>query len=189
LSLKILQRPLSYSKRLESRNTDQVKLVVIHCTELPDLAMARQWGEKVTYPQSQTGNSGHFYIDRDGSTEEWVSVDLVAHHVKGFNQDSIGIELVNNGRYPNWFRSNHQQMEETYPGAQIRALTALLERLHANLPSLQEIAGHADLDTGMLPSEDQAGTLIRRKLDPGPCFPWQEIMDNTPLKRLIAGKP
>lgn len=141
----------------------------------------------MTYPQSQTGNSGHFYIDRDGSVEEWVSVNLIAHHVRDFNQHSIGIELVNNGRYPNWFYANHQQMKEEYPQTQIQALITLLKQLAVQLPTLKEIAGHADLDTGMLPSRDQTEIMIRRKLDPGPCFPWQEIMDNTSLKRLISG--
>ena len=72
--------------------------MVIHCTELPDLGMARGFGEKVMHKNSHTGNSGHFYIDRDGSIEEWVPVNRVAHHVRGFNSKSIGIELVNNGR-------------------------------------------------------------------------------------------
>ena len=183
MGLKIYQHPLPYVQRLENRHEDLIGLVVIHCTELPDLASARQWGEKEIYPNSQTGNSGHFYIDRDGSVEEWVPVTQIAHHVRGFNQQSIGIELVNNGRYPSWFQSNHQQMKEDYPGAQIRGLLALLKHLVTLLPGLQEIAGHEDLDTEMLPSEDHAEIMIRRKIDPGPCFPWQTILDNTLLKR------
>ncbi len=186
MSLKIHPCPLSYVPRLESRCTDDIKLVVIHCTELPDLATARQWGEKQVYPQSQTGNSGHFYIDRDGRVEEWVPVTRIAHHVRHFNPQSIGIELVNNGRYPNWFKSDHQHMTETYPQAQITALSGLLGHLIKLLPTLEEIAGHEDLDTDVLPSEDKPGTMIRRKLDPGPFFPWPEIMDNGLLRRLVA---
>ena len=109
---KINQHPLAYSHRLENRCTDCINLVVIHCTELPDLATARVWGEKQIYAESQTGNSGHFYIDRDGSIEEWVPVNRIAHHVRGFNPKSIGIELVKNGRYPDWFQSTHQHMTE-----------------------------------------------------------------------------
>ena len=62
VSLKIRQSPLSYVQQLDNRRTEDIKLVVVHCTELPDLAMARVYGEKVHYPDSQTGNSGHFYI-------------------------------------------------------------------------------------------------------------------------------
>jgi len=181
--LKIIQRSLSYVHQLDARSSDQISLVVIHCTELPDLASARQWGEKVVHPETQTGNSGHYYIDRDGSIEEWVPLTRMAHHVRGFNSQSIGIELVNTGRYPDWFRSDRQQMTEEYPDEQIRVLTTLLNHLSVSLPGLKEIAGHEDLDTGLLSSVDKPGVMIRRKIDPGPCFPWPAIMDNTTLKR------
>ena len=142
-------------QRLENREITGITLVVVHCTELPDLATARDWGEKIIYPESSTGNSGHYYIDRDGRIEQWVPLDRIAHHVRSFNQHSIGIELVNTGRYPNWFDSRHQQMCEIYPPVQIRSLTALLDYLSETLPGLNSIAGHADLDTGMKLSTDQ----------------------------------
>ena len=186
MSLKIRQRPLSYIQRLGSRRTENIKLVVIHCTELPDLAMARVYGEKVHHPDSQTGNSGHFYIDRDGSIEQWVPLARVAHHVRGFNPQSIGIELVNTGRYPDWFHSSHQQMTEPYPAAQIEALAALVDDLQNRLGGLQDIAGHEDLETGMIVSQDRPDTMIRRKLDPGPLFPWSELMNRVSLQRLRA---
>ena len=72
MSPTIPQHPLPYAELLERRSTSDINLVVIHCTELPDMAMARTWGEKVMHQQSQTGNSGHFYIDRNGSIEQWV---------------------------------------------------------------------------------------------------------------------
>jgi len=150
------------------------------------MAMARVWGERVVHPQSQTGNSGHFYIDRDGSTEQWVPLDRVAHHVKGFNPQSIGIELVNNGRYPDWFKSRHQQMSEPYPAEQIEALASLLNQLAAELPELDNITGHEDLDTGLIPSEDKPDIMIRRKLDPGPHFPWSSFMEKISLDRLTV---
>lgn len=186
VSLNILQSPLSYVLKLDDRRTEDIKLVVIHCTELPDLAMARVYGEKVHYPESGTGNSGHFYIDRDGSIEQWVPLDRMAHHVRGFNPQSIGIELVNTGRYPDWFHSGHQQMTEPYSGLQIEALTALIDQLQTRLCGLEEIAGHEDLDTGMVVSQDRPDFMIRRKLDPGPLFPWAELMSRVSLHRLTA---
>jgi len=189
MSLLVRQLPLSYVQRLESRHSEDINLVVVHCTELPDLAMARDYGEKVHYPDSQTGNSGHFYIDRDGSIEQWVPLDRVAHHVRGFNPKSIGIELVNTGRYPDWFHSGHQAMAEPYPVLQIEALTALVEHLQRRLAGLEEIAGHEDLDTGMVAAQDRPDTMIRRKLDPGPLFPWSEFMKGVSLNRLMAKGP
>ena len=72
-------RPLPYQRSLAARPLSSIDLLVIHCTELPDLAMAREYGERVLYPKkypnknpdnetgthSGTGNSGHFYVDRD----------------------------------------------------------------------------------------------------------------------------
>lgn len=186
VSLNIHQRPLSYTQRLESRCTDDINLLVIHCTELPDLVMARVYGEKVHHPETQTGNSGHFYIDRDGSIEQWVPLSRVAHHVRGFNPQSIGIELVNSGRYPDWFHTGHQAMTEPYPDLQIDALVTLVEFLQTQLGGLEKIAGHEDLDTGLIASQDRPGAMIRRKLDPGPLFPWSVLMDNVSLQRFYA---
>lgn len=184
----IRQDPLSYAKQLENRCTDDIDLAVIHCTELPDLATAREWGEKEHYPESQTGNSGHFYIDRDGSIEQWVPLNRIAHHVRGANPRSIGIELVNMGRYPDWFLSGKQQMTETYPDAQIDALAQMLNYLAEQLPRLAGIAGHEDLDSGQQPSEDRPDIMIRRKLDPGPLFPWPVLADKIKLPRLFASE-
>jgi len=184
LSIEIIQNPLSYTQRLEERDTHSINLVVIHCTELPDLGKARQWGEKVMHPQTQTGNSGHFYIDRDGLLEQWVPVSRVAHHVRGFNAGSIGIELVNRGRYPDWFNSGNQQMNEPYSDQQILSLIQLLQYLVGSLPGLNRIAGHEDLDTQKMPSDDDPDILIQRKLDPGPLFPWSTVLKNSQLKRV-----
>ncbi len=128
---------LPYVERLDARAVDAVELVVIHCTELPDLAAAREYGERVLYPASGTGNSGHWYIDRDGGIVEYVPATRVAHHVRGHNPRSVGIELVNTGRWPRWLDADHQAMDEPYPDAQVEALLALLAKLRADLPALR----------------------------------------------------
>ncbi len=183
----IQTRHLSYTERLEAREVSSIRLAVIHCTELPDFDSARDWGEKIVHSQSRTGNSGHFYIGRDGSIEAWVPLNRIAHHVRGYNGESVGVELVNRGRYPHWFSAEHQQMGEPYPLPQIQALMALLNSLAVKLPGLEQLAGHEDLDTGLVEADDEPGLMIRRKLDPGPLFPWQEILAGTTLKRFISG--
>lgn len=175
--------PLAYVERLDARPIEAIELVVVHCTELPDLAEARVAGERVLYP-SGTGNSGHFYIDRDGQVHVWVPVDRVAHHVRGHNARSIGVELVNRGRFPDWLASDRQQMDEPYPAAQVAALRALLVNLQRELPNLREIAGHEDLDTERVPASDDPDRQVFRKRDPGPLFPWPEVLDGLPLRRL-----
>ena len=184
MTLQIIQRPLPYTQRLESRCTDCINVVVIHCTELPDMEMARVYGERIHHTDSQTGNSGHFYIDRDGSIEQWVPLDRFAHHVRGFNSHSIGIELVNLGRYPHWYRSDHHKLTDPYPKEQIDALAGLLNHLVAQLPGLEGITGQEDVDTAELAAEDDPEVILRRKVDPGPLFPWATLMEKILLERL-----
>ena len=175
--------PLAYIEKLEARPIEAIELVVIHCTELPDLAEARVAGERVLYP-SGTGNSGHFYLDRDGQVHVWVPVERVAHHVRGHNARSVGIELVNRGRYPDWLASGSQRMDQPYTREQIAALRALLRELQARLPNLREIAGHEDLDTEQVPASDNPSRLVFRKRDPGPLIPWRDVLADLPLARI-----
>ena len=180
----VIHRPLGYAERLARRPLSDIDLAVIHCTELPDLDTARIYGERIHYPESQTGNSGHYYIDRNGRTECWVDVSRIAHHVRSHNARSIGIELVNSGRWPDWFASGAQKMTEPYPDAQIDALLTLLDRLLGDLPVLRYIAGHEDLDRGMVPATDLPDSQVRSKRDPGPMFPWARVIGACGLERL-----
>lgn len=181
--LSIAQRLLPYHDGLEERSLNDLDLVVIHCTELPSLEMAREYGEQIVHEESGTGNSGHFYIDLDGSLHQWVELQRVAHHVRGMNERSIGIELVNAGRYPDWFRSDQQLLADPYPAEQVVALKRLLKRLEKLIPGLSWIAGHEELDKGLVPSEDDPEILVRRKVDPGPLFPWPEVESACSLSR------
>lgn len=175
--------PLPYEQRLAERVPTAIDLVVIHCTELPDLATAREYGERIQHEDSQTGNCGHYYIDRDGRTSRFVGDLRVANHTFGYNPRSIGIELVNLGRYPNWNDSRQQIMTEAYSAEQIESLLALLKHLRDTYPGLQWIAGHDVLDRRKQPSSDQPDLLLPRRLDPGPMFPWQEVVAAGGLRR------
>jgi N-acetylmuramoyl-L-alanine amidase len=171
---------LPYVQHLPVRDLSQIDLVVMHCTELPDMAIAREYGERVLYP-SGTGNSGHFYIDRDGRIHQYVDSSRIANHTRGYNPRSIGIEMVNIGRYPNWLDSRHQAMPEPYTEAQIQALIGLLRQLKLQLPNLQFIAGHEQLDTEQVPASDDAALRVFRKRDPGPHFPWPRVLEASTL--------
>ena len=159
-------------------------MLVIHCTELPDLETARQYGEKTHYSDTKTGNSGHFYIDRNGEIQQWVDPGRIAHHVKGSNERSVGIELVNLGRFPDWLHSQRQEMIEPYPGEQIDSLMRLVEYLQCRLPCLQWVAGHAELDLEKVRSSNDVNFMVNRKMDPGPLFPWGRLNEETSLQRL-----
>lgn len=179
----IHDQPLPYLDCLAERPLEAVDMVVIHCTELPELATAREYGEKVMHA-SGAGNSGHYYIDRDGSIYRYVPDTRVAHHVRGHNANTVGIELVNLGRYPNWWDTRHQTMTEPYPEAQLAALEALLADLRRRLPHLARIAGHEDLDTARMPATDDPTREVPRKMDPGPMFPWERVTAASGLQRV-----
>ena len=180
----IRPHPLPYVEALAARDPASIDTVVIHCTELPDLATAREYGERVLYPASGTGNSGHYYIDRDGGIVEYVPPARIAHHTRGWNPRSIGIELVNTGRFPDWLDSRRQAMDQAYTDAQIESLVALLAELRARIPSLAQIAGHEDLDLDEVESSDDPGVKVRRKRDPGPLFPWDAVLARVGLRRI-----
>lgn len=183
--LPIEDAALPYEARLETRGIADITGVVIHCTETPDLAVAREFGERVLYP-SGAGNSGHYYIDRDGRVLRYVELGRIAHHVRGMNAGTVGIELVNRGRWPRWLDSDHQAMDEPYPPAQIAALIDLLADLKARLPNLHWIAGHEDLDRERVAAADDPAVTVARKRDPGPLFPWSQVLGATPLERRHA---
>lgn len=184
VGLKISHSALPYVSRLDSRDSPDIDLLVIHCTELPDLATARQYGEQIHYEGSQTGNSGHYYIDRDGSVHCWVPSNRVAHHAGKYNARSIGIELVNRGRWPDWFNSQNQVMAEPYPEPQVKALIKLISFLVESHPGVKWITGHEDLDQSRIAASDAPGSLVKRKLDPGPEFPWAQVLNAVALNRL-----
>jgi N-acetylmuramoyl-L-alanine amidase len=173
--LQITEHLLSYNDRLEKRDTEKLDLIVLHCTELPTIQMAREFGERIVLPETQTGLSGHYYIDRDGEVYQYVKDDRVARHVIGYNQNSLGIEMVNLGRFPHWFHAGHQTCTEPYPAEQLDSLRKLLRLLKERYPQISRIARHSDLDTNWIPAEDDPLVQIRRKVDPGPMFPWEQI--------------
>jgi len=187
-ALRLVLEPLPYVELLEKRPLSQIDLVVMHCTELPDMTMAREYGERILY-EAGTGASGHYYIDRDGSIYQYVDPAHIANHTRGYNPRSVGIEIVNTGRYPNWYDSGNQVMTEPYTTEQISALKNLLLRLKSECPNLQFIAGHEDLDTAMVTATDDPDKTVFRKRDPGPQFPWQEILAAIELKQITQVTP
>lgn len=188
MPITIHDQPLPYVSLLPERPASAVEMVVIHCTELPDLVTAREYGERVLY-ESGAGASGHYYIDRDGAIYRYVPANRVANHVRGHNPNSIGIELVNLGRYPDWYSAKRQTMTEPYTAAQIAALRALLAQLRQDYPNLHLIAGHEDLDTARLPATDDPAVEVPRKLDPGPLFPWAQVLEGGGLQRITHSAP
>jgi hypothetical protein len=101
----------------------------------------------------------HYIVGRDGTVAASVPEDEVAHHTRGNNEGSVGIELINAG-----------DGREAYPPEQIDALVRLVAKVRARwrVP-LAAVKGHEDVDH----STFRCGAReVRRKQDPGALFPW-----------------
>ena len=66
----------------------------------------------------------------------------------------------------------------------MQALAGLLQALKAELPALEFIAGHEDLDQDEVAASDDPALSVRRKRDPGPRFPWSRVLDGAGLQRI-----
>ncbi|GGX76128.1 N-acetylmuramoyl-L-alanine amidase [Streptomyces hiroshimensis] len=167
---------VSWHHRLPERRLDTITAVVLHATELPDFDEALLEADK-TARESESGRGmcGHLYIDRDGTVHQLVPLERVAQHVRGHNTSSIGIELINRGRYPRWFDADHQTPTEPFPAAQVQSLLEVLRTLHSECPRLTELYRHSDLDTALVPAADRSEVKVHRRIDPGPLFPWTDV--------------
>ena len=135
----------------------------------------------------KTEASSHFVIDLDGTVYEMVpalsSDPLIAHHagrsfipnannsdyIKGLNNSSIGIEVVNaNG---NLFPFTDQQYS---------AINNLLNNLREKFPAIKDptrILGHEDV------------AWWRGKCDPGILFDWNKILPEDVAKLRLKSCP
>ena len=107
----------------------------------------------------------HYVIDREGTVERGVPESVAATHARGWNQRSVGIELVNNG-----------DGVDPFPPPQIDALVQLVRDIRQRHPAitLPRVLRHSDVDRSTFPAakHGEGCAAFRRKLDPGDAFPW-----------------
>jgi N-acetyl-anhydromuramyl-L-alanine amidase AmpD len=151
--------PLEASPNYSMRPEDTTpSLIVLHSTGA-SYESAYNW---LRNPDSRV--SAHFLIGRDGTIVQLVPLEKTAWHAgvsswKGKQQGntvnpfSIGIEL------------EHIDKESggDWPEAQIQAVTTLVNELRKRYDiSADNVVGHRDV-------------APKRKVDPDPAFPWQQI--------------
>ncbi|MEZ5291655.1 MAG: N-acetylmuramoyl-L-alanine amidase [Vicinamibacterales bacterium] len=151
-----------------------VDAVIVHSLGGPDCADGRRFYRTIEGDAASwlaTFNrlpivSIHYVIDRDGVVAAGVPESVAATHATGWNQRSIGIELVNNG-----------DGVDPFPAAQVRALVTLVRGILARHPDVTpaRILRHSDVDRSTFPARTfgSACTAFRRKEDPGEAFPWE----------------
>ena len=148
-----------------------VKYIVIHSTGGPDCRprFAFHSGTldtNIKHFKDEVDNSKvsiHYLVDRDGTVVRMVPEDQIAYHVVGYNQQSVGIELINNGNG-----------QDPFSPKQVHALELLLGDLLSRYSlGPENVVAHADLEKRhYFCGKVDAGP---RRVDPGSNFPWQEV--------------
>jgi len=164
-----------YVENLPLRDMRKIDTVVIHATEIPTLRDALKMARDITDKKTMDGICAHYYISRKGTLYQVVPDNRIANHCREWNDRSIGIELVNRGRYPRWFHPKGQRFNQPYTESQYRTLDRLLRRLKKRCPRLRQCFPHSDLDRRRVLSTD-GRTRVRRRIDPGPLFDWSKIV-------------
>ncbi|NEX19659.1 N-acetylmuramoyl-L-alanine amidase [Thiorhodococcus mannitoliphagus] len=161
-----------------SAEAREIDLIVIHATGGPGCKQGKLWhapGGTLTSIRryfAKNPNIGyHYLIGRDGTIVAGTPESRIAHHARGHNKGSIGIELVNDG-----------DGRDPFPEAQIDALIGLLKRLDRTYDiSPSQVKGHSELDNR---SFECGGRRYKQKIDPGGAFPgsagnfpWSRVRD------------
>ena len=148
LEFKKIKSP-NYSKIIDRR----IKYIIIHYTGMKNQKVA------IKRLQSKVAKvSAHYVLSKKGSVYRMVNDHDIAWHAGiskwgkdiNLNSNSIGIELVNNGK-------------EKYPKKQINKLVLLIKYLKKKYKiKKKNVLGHSHI-------------APERKIDPGPLFPWKHL--------------
>lgn len=153
-----------------------VDAVIVHSLGGPDCSNGSRFFKQIDGDASTWARtfaklpfvSIHYVIDREGAVESVIPETMAASHAVGWNQRSIGIELVNNG-----------DGVDPFPRPQIGALLRLIESIRSRHPdvAIERVLRHSDVDrtTFSATRHGRGCTAFRRKLDPGDAFPWDEF--------------
>jgi N-acetyl-anhydromuramyl-L-alanine amidase AmpD len=146
-----------------------VRKIVLHATGGPDCDASRSFrggtleGIVQHFLRNRSRISIHYVIGRDGRVVAMVPESQIAWHVRGHNQDSIGIELVNDG-------DGIDQYTDPQIDSLIELLRGLLERHGLGVDAVKT---HDELDDSTIVCN---GVVIKRKQDPGRAFPREWVI-------------
>lgn len=109
-----------------------VRYIVVHCSDTPNgrphnAADIDRWHKE----RGWAGIGYHFVILLDGTVESGRPLDTPGAHVRGYNDESIGICLIGRDEFTN---------------AQMRSLEGLVIAMKSNHRQA-DVVGHYDLDS------------------------------------------
>jgi hypothetical protein len=158
-TVKLLTQWAHPTNYMEGRGGKQVDTIVIHTTE-GTLKSAADW---FSMDHSDTGvSAAHLIVGRDATVIASVALENTAYHAgdANMNQRSVGIELEGAAADPNAFTP-----------AMMAALVQVAKSLVAKygIPARKGVPG-------FIGHVDVPGAANRKKVDPGPYFPWDAFL-------------
>ena len=142
--------------------------------QLPDTIIVHSMGEYVLQDDRKTylhapdfldksGLSAHALVSPDGTIYRCRNDDEGAYHARGFNSNSLGIEVLVKGRhdYDSFMSAIRKQYVSEFQYQAV--LEQCLEWVHSF--DISRIVRHSDVSPG-------------RKYDPGSGFPWARLLND-----------
>lgn len=143
------------------------RMIVLHWTELPDLAALWNAFRPAKIPPSRpellpagrVNVASHYVVDRDGAIYRLLPETSIARHTIGLNRAAIGIENVGGSGAP-------------LTECQVRANAKLVEDLAARYPTIRYLIGHQEYGRfrGTPLWEERDPAYFTTKVDPGDSF-------------------
>jgi N-acetyl-anhydromuramyl-L-alanine amidase AmpD len=138
----------------------------------PNTIIVHAMGEYVMSDDGETYNHAPVFLDRmqlsahalvapDGTVYRCRTDDEGAYHARGFNTDSLGIEVLVEGKHD--YGSFLEKIKTDYVTAEQYAAVVEQCREWARLHGIARFVRHSDVSPG-------------RKLDPGAGFPWTRFI-------------
>jgi len=116
-------------------------------------------------PPDKVGLSAHILIQPDGTRIRCRPDTSMAFHAKGFNTDSLGVEVL----VPDVYNLNELQQRTKTEWVSHEQFESLVQQVMIWKKEfhIEKIDRHSDLDPK------------RRWFDPGDGFPWEELLKRT----------
>ncbi len=161
---------------LRSYTTVDVDAIVIHTTEV------NYQGTLNIFENPESAVSAHFVIAPDGHIVQMVDTAYKAWHATYYNSRSVGIEMV-----------GYSYSQSTWNENNLNALMDLLAWIATSydIPIEHPLGDAYDYpgDTYDAPGLVAHGQVQPwNRSDPGPYFPWQEVLTGT-QQRIDAAAP
>ncbi len=156
--MSIVERHLPYGG-----GSQTPKRIVIHCMAENVVLEGKQFSAWELLDHLKL--SAHVLISPDGSRTRCRADTEVAWHAKGFNTDSLGVEVL----VPDVFNLDQlqQRTKTTWVSQEQMASLAQQIMIWKKAWPIERIDRHSDLDPA------------RRWYDPGEGFPWEELLRQT----------